>query len=78
MFLLTPFFGDWKHLPVGDIFMGLSFKNGASTLPRETLFIDDSIQHIKGATEAGMQAVLLEKNASIIQIVPDIIQSIHR
>ena len=47
-------------------------------LPRETLFIDDSIQHIKGARGAGMQAVLLEKNASIIQIVPDIIQSIHR
>lgn len=33
--------------------------------PAETVFIDDSIQHIKGAGECGINAYLLEKNMEI-------------
>ncbi len=34
----------------------------------ETLFIDDSPQHIKGSKAAGMNAILLEKNKSILDL----------
>ena len=42
---------------------------------QETLFIDDSAQHIEGAKSVGINAVLLKKEATILQLVPDIIQS---
>ena len=41
----------------------------------ETLFIDDSLQHIEGAKKVGINAYLLNKEDSIIRLVPDIIQS---
>ena len=41
----------------------------------ETLFIDDSAQHIEGAKSVGINAVLLKKEATILQLVPDITQS---
>jgi len=44
-------------------------------IPYQTLFIDDSIQHINGARQVGIQTFHLEKNKSIIDLVPDIIQS---
>ena len=44
-------------------------------IPEQTLFIDDSIQHIKGAKVVGLKTFHLEKNKSIIDLVPDIIQS---
>ena len=44
-------------------------------VPQQTLFIDDSIQHIKGAKSIGIETFHLEKNKSIIDLVPDIIQS---
>ena len=44
-------------------------------VPQQTLFIDDSIQHIKGAKRIGIETFHLEKNKSIIDLVPDIIQS---
>jgi glucose-1-phosphatase len=34
-------------------------------LPEETVFIDDSIQHVKGAGEAGINAYLLPKNMEL-------------
>jgi HAD superfamily hydrolase (TIGR01509 family) len=34
----------------------------------ETLFIDDSIQHIEGAKKAGLNAIFLEKNKTILDI----------
>ena len=44
-----------------------------------TLFIDDSIQHIVGAEKTGIKTFHLEKNKSILDLVPDIIQSkLHR
>lgn len=33
--------------------------------PAETVFIDDSIQHVKGAGEVGINAYLLEKNMEV-------------
>jgi len=43
-------------------------------IPSETIFIDDSIQHIEGAKKTGIKAYLMEQNSSIIDFVPDIIQ----
>ena len=34
----------------------------------ETLFIDDSIQHIEGAREVGINAILLEKGKTILDL----------
>ena len=42
-----------------------------------TLFIDDSIQHIVGAEKIGIKTFHLENNKSILDLVPDIIQSKH-
>ena len=40
----------------------------------ETIFIDDSIQHVEGSKKVGIKAYLLQQNKSIIEFVPDIIQ----
>jgi putative hydrolase of the HAD superfamily len=37
-------------------------------IPEETLFIDDSIQHIKGAAKAGIRTFYLEKDQDISEI----------
>ena len=42
---------------------------------KNTLFIDDSIKHVEGAEKAGIKTFHLEKNKSILDLVPDIIQS---
>jgi putative hydrolase of the HAD superfamily len=44
-------------------------------LAEETLFIDDSIQHIHAATKLGLKTYHLQKNEDINSIFPDIIQS---
>ena len=36
--------------------------------PEETLFIDDSIQHIEGAEKAGLKTFFLHKNASLQEL----------
>ncbi len=36
--------------------------------PAKTLFIDDSIQHIEGAKECGLQTHLLQKNQTILDL----------
>ena len=41
----------------------------------QTLFIDDSIQHIKGAKKAGLKAYHLKKNQDLVTSFPGIIQS---
>ncbi len=41
--------------------------------PASTLFIDDSIQHIEGAKEAGLMTYHLKKGEDITQLFPDII-----
>ena len=45
---------------------------------KETLFIDDSAQHIKGAKSCGIKAVLFPQNGIIQDWLPDIIQQEHR
>ncbi len=42
--------------------------------PKETLFIDDSTQHIEGAKTCGIKAVLFPQNGIIQDWLPDIIQ----
>ncbi len=42
--------------------------------PKETLFIDDSTQHIEGAKNCGIEAVLFPQNGIIQDWLPDIIQ----
>jgi len=42
--------------------------------PREVLFVDDSPQHIKGASLLGIQTYHLKDNEEISSVLPDIIQ----
>ena len=44
----------------------------------ETIFIDDSIQHIEGALKCGIKAYLFPQNYTIQDWLPDIIQPKHR
>ncbi len=44
--------------------------------PIETLFIDDSIQHVNGAKKLGIKTHLVKQNSSIIDQFPDIIQQV--
>ena len=46
-------------------------------VPFETLFIDDSIQHINGANKIGIKTYLIKQNSCIINQFPDIVQSKH-
>lgn len=49
--------------PDKEIFELVLLEN--NLIPEETVFIDDSIQHIKGAGECGINAYLLEKNLEL-------------
>jgi putative hydrolase of the HAD superfamily len=42
-------------------------------IPEQTVFIDDSIQHVKGAGACGINAYLLPKNME----VSDLLKEIH-
>jgi len=41
-------------------------------LPEETVFIDDSIEHVKGAGECGLNAYLLPKNMEVGDLLKEI------
>mgnify|MGYP001186706316 FL=1 len=43
----------------------------------ETLFIDDSTQHINKAKNMKINTYLMDQNKSIIKLFPDIIQQVH-
>ena len=64
-----------KRKPEENCFNQVLEENGL--IAENNLFIDDSIQHIEGAKKAGIKTFHLEKNKSILDIVPDIIQSEH-
>jgi glucose-1-phosphatase len=49
--------------PDAEIFEFVLTKNNLN--PRETIFIDDSVQHVKGAGECGINAFLLAKYTEI-------------
>ena len=40
----------------------------------ETLFIEDTIQHIEGAKKANLKTLHIESNSSLKSIFPDIAQ----
>jgi putative hydrolase of the HAD superfamily len=64
-----------KRKPEKSCFNQVLEENGL--IAENTLFIDDSIQHIEGAKKVGIKTFHLEKNKSILNLVPDIIQSKH-
>ena len=64
-----------KRKPEENCFNQVLEENGL--IAENTLFIDDSIQHIEGAKKVGIKTFHLEKNKSILNLVPDIIQSKH-
>jgi putative hydrolase of the HAD superfamily len=64
-----------KRKPEENCFNQVLEENGL--IAENTLFIDDSVQHIEGAKKAGIKTFHLEKNKSILDLVPDIIQSEH-
>jgi len=64
-----------KRKPEENCFVQVLEENGL--IAENTLFIDDSIQHIEGAKKVGIKTFHLEKNKSILNLVPDIIQSKH-
>ena len=62
--------------PNASCFNKVIVDNNLKTM--ETLFIDDSIQHINGANKLGIKTYLMKQNSSIIDLFPDIIQQAHR
>jgi len=64
-----------KRKPEENCFNQVLEENGL--IAENTLFIDDSIHHIEGAKKVGVKTFHLEKNNSILDLVPDIIQSKH-
>lgn len=52
--------------PQKEIFQFVVNENNLQ--PEETLFIDDSPQYIKGAKDAGLDAILLEKHISLLDL----------
>jgi putative hydrolase of the HAD superfamily len=64
-----------KRKPDENCFNQVLEENGL--IAENTLFIDDSIQHVEGAKKEGIKTFHLEKNKSILDLVPDIIQSEH-
>ena len=48
--------------------------NDANILAEETLFIEDTIQHIEGAKKANLKTLHIESNSSLKSIFPDIAQ----
>jgi len=56
--------------PDKEIFEFVLQKNNLK--PEETVFIDDSIQHVKGAGECGISAFLLPKNAEIGEFLTEL------
>ena len=51
-------------------FLKILLENGLSA--DETLFIDDSIQHVQGAAKTGIKAVLLEKGKNAEQLLKEL------
>jgi putative hydrolase of the HAD superfamily len=41
-------------------------------IPEETVFIDDSVQHVKAAGELGVRSYLLEPKMEIIDLLKDL------
>jgi len=59
-----------KRKPNADIFDYVISNHNLN--PQETLFIDDTAQHVKGALKTGIQAKLLEKNKEIEDLIKEL------
>ena len=59
-----------KRKPNSDIFDYVISNHNLN--PQETLFIDDTAQHVKGALKTGIQAKLLEKNKEIEDLIKEL------
>ena len=59
-----------KRKPNADIFMDVLSSNNLNA--QETLFIDDSPQHIVGASSTGIQAKLLAKNREVEDLLAEL------
>jgi putative hydrolase of the HAD superfamily len=59
-----------KRKPNADIFMDVLSSNNLNA--QETLFIDDSPQHIEGALKTGIQAKLLSKNMEVEELLAEL------
>lgn len=55
-----------KRKPDPETFLYVAEQNNLD--PSEVLFIDDSIQHIEGAKEAGMKTYFLEKGQEVVEL----------
>ncbi len=60
-----------RKKPYPETYLTICEWNGLN--PAETLFIDDSIQHVEGAKKAGLQAVHLKPDFSLEKIVEEVI-----
>jgi putative hydrolase of the HAD superfamily len=56
--------------PDNEIFEYVLQKN--KLIPEETVFIDDSVQHVKAAGELGVRSYLLEPKMEIIDLLKDL------
>lgn len=56
--------------PDKEIFEMVLSKNNLK--PEETVFIDDSIQHVKGAGQCGIKAYLLPKNMEVEELLKEL------
>lgn len=61
--------------PDSEVFERVIFENKLKK--EETLFIDDSIQHVEGALRAGLRAIHLNKNNSLKKIVSEAIPGLQ-
>ncbi|MCS6968908.1 MAG: HAD family phosphatase [Cytophagales bacterium] len=52
--------------PNAEIFLYLIEKHGLK--PQETLFIDDTLQHVEGARKAGLQALHLPQGKEVVEL----------
>jgi glucose-1-phosphatase len=56
--------------PHQEIFEFVLHQN--NLVPKETVFIDDSVQHVKGAGACGINAYLLEKNMEVGDLLQEL------
>ena len=59
-----------KRKPIADIFDYVISNHNLN--PQETLFIDDTAQHVEGALKTGMQAKLLAKNKEVEDLIKEL------
>ncbi len=69
-FFEKTYFSNQIHMrkPDVEIFEHIIREN--MLVPHETLFVDDSIQHVEGARKAGLQAHHLEKPQKLTELFP--------